>query len=586
MSDMREEKINDHTTIWSEDIGHDALIVKRVGAGITAPSPLPSTCTSAAGSNIAETSATDSGDHLKQRHVSLASAWNLDKKRRKWKARLIQRQVWPVLLSPEVSRSNLVAVAPTSSGKTLAYGIPMVCHEIMRVQAVQEKQQKKQSNNKRQKRNTTKNIVGLVLVPTRELCLQIQTQLNHTATTVTAIYGGVDKDDQVAAIKQKPTLVVATPGRFVDILQHQSSIPILFSVETLHYVVLDEADRLAITKDMAEQVDQIFELLGIHRYTSEGNNQVPRPRPKHPMMALFSATAPHQAQQKWAQWVGPNHIHVCAKSKIKENSLLVSSSQISTLKAEADDNAKKEKPAKATIANFMSKIPEHLAQKIQVCPPDKKPTQLLEILGTIKKLDGRQRSLVIVFFREIKTLQKISQGLTRHLQASKGKKKAKDVAPVAELHGKMSQNSREQALQNFRSGKIPILLATDICARGIHVSNVWYIVNYDFPEEMEQYVHRCGRAARNATPKQISARPPATIYSFVNREESTMTKTAVANNINDRRKAQVLRNVLTLLRSTDAQTEDPDLRQLAKGPPKGKLKDRKEMKVAPTHSPA
>ena len=556
MSDMREEEKN--------DVGGDELIVKQIGDAITAPSPLPSTCTGAISSNTTDTPATDKGDHLRQLQLSVAAAWNLDKKRRKWKARLIQRQVWPVLLSQESARSNLVAVAPTSSGKTLAYGIPMVCHELMRLQALQEKQQKMQPNNKRQKRNTTKNIVGLVLVPTRELCLQIQTQLNHTTATATAIYGGVDRDEQVAALTRRPALVVATPGRFVDILQHQTSIPALFSVETLHYVVLDEADRLATTKDMAEQVDQIFALLGIHRYISDDDNQLPRP--KHPQMALFSATAPHKAQQKWMEWVGSNHIHVCSKAKVKE----ISSTKLTTLKA--DDNAKKETPPKASNADFMSKIPEHLAQKILVCAPDKKPTRLLEILGMIKKLDGRQRSLVMVFFREIKNLQKISQLLTRHLQASKGKKKAKDAAPVAEFHGKMSQKLREQALQNFRSGKIPILLATDVCARGIHVSNVWYVVNYDFPEEMEQYVHRCGRAARNITPKQISARPPATIYSFVTGEESTMTKTVVANNMHDRRKRQVLQNVLSLLRSTDAQTEDPGLTQLAKGAPKGKIK--------------
>jgi superfamily II DNA/RNA helicase len=560
----------------------------------TAPPPFPSTCTCSAAvteqqlqlqlqlkSSSKSSNESEGGEEERKRQIYAwyHQAWNGNKKRRKWTPTLIQRQTWSILSRRQNTTKsntsiNLIAVAPTSSGKTLAYGMPMlsVCQ--------QQQQQNPNNKNNRKKRprnmsySRSESIVGLVLVPTRELCAQVKKELSSssnnnnsngdqtpTPTTVVAIYGGSDdRDEQVAALKERPTIVVATPGRFIDILQHQKRVVELFSSTTMNtnggldYVVLDEADRLATTKDFAEQVDQILHLiLGVG-----GQQQQQQPQPT---VALFSATAPHKAKKKWAEWVGPKYMY--AKVKANNTSLSVPPASPNIKDIVGKQQQQQHKP---TDADYMSKIPEHLVQTMYVCTALEKPNKLLTTLATIQKLDGRQRSLVIVFFREIKTLVKMSQFLSQQPSqpqttgkrgeggSSKKKSKSKGLA-VAEIHGKLSQSAREQTLRNFRSGKTPILLATDIFSRGLHVPNVWYVINYDFPafDDMEQYVHRCGRAARNATPQQIAARPPATIYSFVTRDNVT---TAMASNTSN--------NVLSsLLRSTTASIDDPKMAELA-----------------------
>jgi superfamily II DNA/RNA helicase len=568
------------------------------------PSPFPITCTAATVATCSEEQQ-HGHDSVSPRQpppppldditltLFLAPAWNLDKRRRHWKPTLMQRQTWSILMN----NNNLVALAPTSSGKTLAYGIPMLCQKLAQLHQQQTKTTSS-SNNRHRRTSPHHPIVGLVLVPTRELCAQVAQQLgtatrssttttaptsrhvndnherNYSNSNAIAIYGGVDRDDQVIALRQqKPSVVVATPGRLVDILQQldEHSTRTLFSF--LRYVVLDEADRLAMDKDMAEQVNEIFQRIGIdngdNNTPATGSTRSSTTRQQQPTIALFSATAPRKAQTKWREWIGPTHIRLSCVHKSKRAAAATGSSSTSNQATTANNHS--------LHCSMMSKIPEHLAQMIHVCnTASEKEERLWTTLSNISKTDGRQRSLVIVFFREIKTLIKTSKRFASSSlssqQSGKSGKKKKIIATVAEcLHGKMSQAAREQALQNFRSGKVPILFATDICARGIHIPNVWYIINYDIPDEMEQYVHRCGRAARNATLKQIQARPPATVYSFVSHEQTTTTTAinpatniASSNTNKSKKKGRAPMDILAFLRcATNASTDDPTLARRA-----------------------
>jgi superfamily II DNA/RNA helicase len=463
-------------------------------------------------------------------------AWNRDKKRRQWTPTLIQRQIWPMFWQTPKNLprriNNLIAISPTSSGKTLAYGIPMLACPLPLQPSAHHQNQKANGKSTRHYGS----IVGLVLVPTRELCQQVQQDFKDK-DHVLAIYGatgvgGLDhRDEQVAMLKQprkRPTIVIATPGRLLDLLHHQTRIPLLFS--NLQYLVLDEADRLATNQDMAQQIDQIRNYLGMnHSISSSATDSKqqqqqqqqqqwshPTPAPT-PTVALFSATSPRKARKKWLEWVGSSHVRVQVMNSlptvagaedqrkplvIDDEATSISHAAQSVAEDLVNQTSSTTVNAEPTQRDILSKIPAHLVQTLHVCTTAEKPQRLWTTLNQIRTLDGRQRSLVLVFFREITTLrqtskfllllqQKQQQGRSNNNKPSSSSKKnstgSNNNMVWGELHGKLtSQAARDQALQNFRSGKIPILLSTDICARGIHVPNVWYVINYDFPDDREQ----------------------------------------------------------------------------------------------------
>jgi superfamily II DNA/RNA helicase len=496
--------------------------------------------TAAAPSVEASSLTTLPSDLVVEPWMQYRNAWNRDKKRRQWTPTLIQRQIWPMFWrNPKKlpTRINLIAISPTSSGKTLAYGIPMLACPLPPQPSHHHRHHQK-ANGKSSSHHGS--IVGLVLVPTRELCQQVQ-QAFKDKDHVLAIHGtssggtvgGLDqRDEQVAMLKQprkRPTIVIATPGRLLDLLSHQKRIPLLFS--NLEYFVLDEADRLATNQDMAQQVDQIRNCLGMsHSFSSSSTDSKqqqqewshPTPAPT-PTVALFSATSPYKARKKWLEWVGSSHVRVQVMHSllttagtghqrkplvIEDDATSVSAATHDVAENLVDQTSSRTANGEPIQLDILSKIPAHLVQTLQVCTTAEKSQRLWTTLNQIRTLDGRQRSLVLVFFREIATLRQTSKLLLMQQEQQQGWNNSNSNKPSSsssvkknsngnnmvwgELHGKLtSQAARDQALQNFRSGKIPILLSTDICARGIHVPNVWYVINYDFPDDREQvrYTH-------------------------------------------------------------------------------------------------
>jgi ATP-dependent RNA helicase DDX5/DBP2 len=171
----------------------------------------------------------------------------------------------------------------------------------------------------------------------------------------------------------------------------------------------------------------------------------------------------------------------------------------------------------------LSSIPSNIVQTLHVCSNHKKPKKLIITLQRIYKKQNEVKVgrftvnnwLSIVFFAQIKTLKYVSKLLI------------KEGLRCVELYGSLNQMEREKRLLEFKSGKTPILLATDIAARGIHVNNVNYVINYDFPSSLDQYVHRCGRAGRKEALKGATSQYPPTVYSFFTREYSAIAVSVV-----------------------------------------------------------
>jgi len=515
------------------------------------------------------------------------------KKKIQWNPTSIQLQTWPIMANA-ASPMNLIAIASTGSGKTLAYTIPIVYSCLLQISSMEENSLDSISTSPSQ-------VHGLALLPTRELVIQVSKVVktvgkvanklsikknghSHLNIVSLAIYGGVDKSEQIDSILQRKKnsaqftyfIVAATPMRLIDILgigqaKNESSdlnTPLKSSLHELFkatkFIVLDEADRLATQTDLSQQIDTIVDFV---RCTSSCLEKT----------CLFSATLPERAKSKCNTWVKEPRLIVkvnsvtvgsrASKEDASDNSKIITGAKpCHEEKEEANDvlKVKDEKSSHRHGILDLSSIPPHITQTLHVCANHKKPKKLMITIKKIrdgeKKQDNRRRKgLIIIFFARIKTLQYI-HGLIEK----------EGVTGVA-FHSQMNQEKREAQLNLFRCGKCPILFATDIAARGLHCNNVEYIINYDFPGSLEQYVHRCGRAGRNKISNGVGDQQSnSTVYSFFHRELAPMAA-----------------DTIELLRSCNAWV-DPNLLSLVRGgdtnatdEPKRKRR-RKNIKEDPT----
>ncbi|HEY0125823.1 MAG TPA: DEAD/DEAH box helicase [Blastococcus sp.] len=299
---------------------------------------------------------------------------------------------------------DLIGQARTGTGKTLGFGVPM----LQRISPPAEGGDGVPQ--------------ALVVVPTRELCVQVARDLAAAGTRrgirVQAIYGGRAFEPQVAALQAGVEIVVGTPGRLLDLAQQGHLI--LGKVKAL---VLDEADEM-LDLGFLPDIERILAMV---------------PEKRHTM--LFSATMP-----------GP--IVTLSRSFM---------TQPTHIRAHGNDEG--------------STVPQ-TTQFIYRAHNLDKP----ELLSRV--LQSRDRGLVMVFCRTKRTAQKVADELVDRGFAA------------AAVHGDLGQGAREQALRAFRSGKVDVLVATDVAARGIDVTGVSHVVNYQCPEDEKTYVHRIGRTGR------------------------------------------------------------------------------------------
>jgi superfamily II DNA/RNA helicase len=301
--------------------------------------------------------------------------------------------------------SDIIGRAPTGTGKTFGFGLPI----IDRISSVDEGASGKPQ--------------ALILVPTRELGLQVARDLEDAGKTrgirVLPIYGGRAYEPQVEALKTGVEIIVGTPGRLLDL--HKSK---HIKFDAIAHCVLDEADRM-LDLGFSEDVEKILKLLPEERQTM-----------------LFSATMPDTIMS-----LSRRHMH----------RPMTVAADVSAPDLEAANNTRQ--------LVYMT----HSMNKVEV---------------TARILQARERGLTILFCRTKRAAQKVADELDFRGFA------------VGSVHGDLGQNARERALRAFRSGKIDVLVATDVAARGIDVPDITHVINYDAPEDADTYVHRVGRTGR------------------------------------------------------------------------------------------
>ena len=337
--------------------------------------------------------------------------------------------------------TDINAQAPTGTGKTCAFGIPMLEYVQLKDQRVQE----------------------VVLAPTRELAVQIGEELTRLAKYIpgvrlTVIYGGQPFSRQINALKKKPQIVVATPGRLLDHMQRGN-----IRLDAVHTMVLDEADEM-LSMGFLKEVTRIIEAT-----------------PSDRQLVLFSATTNQDVLTiAWKYQHAPVEITVEATKKDRP--------QITQYVINTDHNSK--------------------------------------IDDLIYLLDADVYQRVMIFCNT----KFMTDRLTSRLQ--------KDGYDVQCLHGDIPQSKRNAVMADFKRGRFPILIATDVAARGIDVDDVEAVINFDLPNENEYYLHRIGRTGR--------AHKHGVSFSLVTFQESVrmdeILKYMIAKPVPLRFEGEVLRN--------------------------------------------
>ena len=312
----------------------------------------------------------------------------------------IQEYALPIALRG----TDMIGQAPTGTGKTLAFGLPLLERLLAPSEGADGQPQ------------------ALVVVPTRELGLQVARDIAAAGATrgvrVLPIYGGVAYEPQVDALKKGIEILVGTPGRLLDLAKQKQ-----LKLGSIKALVLDEADRM-LDLGFLDDVEKILAMLPEQRQTM-----------------LFSATMPDPIVALSRRFLHhPVTIH-----------------------------------AGHTTESGPSPLTKQVVYRTH-------PLNKLEMVARI--LQARDRGLTMIFTRTKRAADRVAEDLDFRGFA------------VAAVHGDLGQGARERALRAFRAGKIDVLVATDVAARGLDVSGVTHVINYDCPEDPDTYTHRIGRTGR------------------------------------------------------------------------------------------
>lgn len=306
----------------------------------------------------------------------------------------IQEETIPLAIDGK----DIIGQAQTGTGKTAAYGIPIIENTQIDGHGIQ----------------------AIVLTPTRELAIQVAEELNklghHKGIRTVPIYGGQNIDRQIKALKKNPHLIAATPGRLLDHLNRKT-----IAFDRLKTVVLDEADEM-LNMGFIEDVEFILSKMPETRQT-----------------LLFSATMPKQIQTLAEKFMNDPHV-----IKIKAKEMTV------------------------------EKIEQYYIEL-----QEKKKFDAL-----CRLLDIQSPELAIVFGRTKKRVDELAEALIKRGYFAEG------------IHGDLTQTKRDQVIRKFKDKTIEILVATDVAARGLDISGVTHVYNFDIPQDPESYVHRIGRTGR------------------------------------------------------------------------------------------
>jgi ATP-dependent RNA helicase DeaD len=308
----------------------------------------------------------------------------------------IQEKAIPVLLQ---GTKDFIGLAQTGTGKTAAFGLPLL-------QLIEKADKYPQA---------------LIICPTRELCLQITSDLNSfknkkEPVSLTAVYGGTSITQQIRDLKRGTQIVVATPGRLIDLIERKA-----INLEKIHYVVLDEADEM-LNMGFKDDIEFIL-----------------KNTPNRQSIWLFSATMPAEIRQVSKRYMNqPFEITI---GKVNAGNVNIDHQYYAT---------------------------QHHNR--------------YEVLKRI--IDFNPGIYGIVFARTKADTQDIAERLTR------------EGYDIDAIHGDLTQQQRDKVMGLFRDKSIQLLIATDVAARGIDVTGITHVINYELPDDVEVYTHRSGRTGR------------------------------------------------------------------------------------------
>ncbi|KAE8403635.1 ATP-dependent RNA helicase dbp2 [Aspergillus pseudonomiae] len=315
----------------------------------------------------------------------------------------IQSQGWPMALSGR----DVVGIAETGSGKTLSYCLPAIVHI-----------------NAQPLLAPGDGPIVLVLAPTRELAVQIQTEITKFGKSSrirnTCVYGGVPKGPQIRDLSRGVEVCIATPGRLIDMLEAGRT-----NLRRVTYLVLDEADRM-LDMGFEPQIRKIISQIRPDRQT-----------------CMWSATWPKEVRQLASDFLN-DYIQV-------------------------------------NIGSMDLSANHRITQIVEVVSDFEKRDKMIKHLEKIMENRGNK----CLIFTGTK---RIADEITRFLR--------QDGWPALSIHGDKQQQERDWVLNEFKTGKSPIMVATDVASRGIDVRDITHVLNYDYPNNSEDYVHRIGRTGR------------------------------------------------------------------------------------------
>lgn len=308
----------------------------------------------------------------------------------------VQELVIPTALS---SDDDIIALAQTGTGKTAAFGLPL----LQRINP------------------SERGIQALIMCPTRELCVQVASDLENYSQfahqyKVVAVYGGAGIEGQIRQIKAGAQIIVATPGRLMDLMTRK-----VVRLDGVRRVVLDEADEM-LNMGFKEAIDFILA-------AAENRESI----------WLFSATMPNEVRSIAADYM---------------------------------ENPKELSTGKRNQTN------ENIEHQYYICRADDRYATLKRVV------DANPGIYALIFCRTKNDTKEIAEQMIR------------DGYDSDALHGDLAQSDRDRVMQRFREGNLQLLIATDVAARGLDVSNISHVINYGLPDEVESYTHRSGRTGR------------------------------------------------------------------------------------------
>lgn len=384
----------------------------------------------------------------------------------------VQAKVIPLILE----KTDVLVNAETGSGKTACYLLPILQNII-----------KSKSHRKPYK--------VLLLIPTRELALQCSQMLSslikYTDVTYVTVVGGMDIENQTSKLKNQPDIIIATPGRLIDMIYNYKSIELTY----INCLVLDEADKL-LELGFKDAIIEILNKMGAYNYSKSNDfNNSNSNQNSSIQVLMFSATLNPKVID-----LGNKVLKNPVKLKLEHSSLLANlkqsivrmkfknSSNTSIENDETLEDENEEKVEKKKISNkFNSKIKNKEKSKKKKLKPS---------MMDLEKEFNQRMSYLICILKELKLKRSIiffnSKVECHKAQIVLSENKFK----CGEMHSDIHQSNRVLSLENFQNGTVDFLLATDVAGRGIDVEKVRCVINFQMPLEEDRYIHRIGRTAR------------------------------------------------------------------------------------------